>query len=475
MQLYNTLTRRKQEFEPLDDPISMYVCGITPYDDAHLGHAMSIIIFDTLRRYLEWRGRRVRLVYNFTDVDDKLIARAAQEGIEVSELAERQISSFMGEWRELGIQPADVHPRATEEIPAMLQLIGGLVENGMAYPAGGDVYFRVREMNGYGKLSGRSLEDMISAEPTDIGVEKEHAMDFTLWKGAKPGEPQWESPWGPGRPGWHIECSAMSSRYLGEQIDLHGGGMDLIFPHHENEIAQSEAYSGREPFVRHWMHNAMMQVGGEKMSKSTGRIVALREGLDRYGADGLRMFVLGGHYRSPLTYSEESLSAAARGAERLRSAATLPLVDGEGAIDPAPFRQRLVDALEDDLNTPQALAALFDLAREINRARGADQAAGAARDALIELGGVMGLQFGERGASDTDAAPFIELLIEVRQSLRQARQFELADSVRDRLGELGVALEDTREGTRWRRVQLEPEAVAEEPKADPIVESALRF
>ena len=475
MQLYNTLTRRKQQFQPVDDPISMYVCGITPYDDAHLGHAMSIIIFDTLRRFLEWRGRRVRLVYNFTDVDDKLIARAAQEGIEVSELAERQIASFMGEWRELGIQPADVHPRATEEIPQMLELIGGLVEQGMAYPAGGDVYFRVRELAGYGKLSGRALNDMISAEPTDIGVEKEHPMDFTLWKGAKPGEPQWDSPWGPGRPGWHIECSAMSSRYLGEQIDLHGGGMDLIFPHHENEIAQSEAYSGREPFVRHWMHNAMMQVGGEKMSKSTGRIVPLREGLDRYGADGLRMFVLGGHYRSPLTYSEESLAAAARGAERLRSAATLPLPDGEGAIDPVSFRQRFIEALEDDLNTPQALAALFDLAREINRARGADQPAGAARGALVELGGVLGLQFAERKAAESDAAPFIELLIEVRQSLRAARQFELADSVRDRLGELGVALEDTRDGTRWRRTQLEPEAAEAELDADPIVESALRF
>ena len=386
MELYNTLTRRKQAFSPQDDPISMYVCGITPYDDAHLGHAMSIIIFDTLRRYLEWSGRRVRLVYNFTDVDDKLIARAAQEGMSVSELAERQISSFMGEWRELGIAPADVHPRATEEIPQMLELIGGLIEKGMAYPAGGDVYFRVREMPGYGKLSGRSLDDMISAEPTDIGVAKEHAMDFTLWKGAKPGEPQWESPWGPGRPGWHIECSAMSIRYLSEQIDLHGGGMDLIFPHHENEIAQSEGYSGRDPFVRHWMHNAMMQVGGEKMSKSTGKIVRLREGLDRYGADGLRMFVLGGHYRSPLTYSEASLSSAARGAERLRTAATLPLVDGDGDIDGTESRETFVAALEDDLNTPQALAVLFDLAREINRARAEGRPAGSSSGHVGRVG-----------------------------------------------------------------------------------------
>jgi len=476
VELYNTLTRRKQPFEPVDDPISMYVCGITPYDDAHLGHAMSIIIFDTLRRFLEWRGRRVRLVYNFTDVDDKLIARAAQEGITVSELAERQIASFMGEWRELGIAPADVHPRATEEIPQMIDLIDGLIEKGMAYPAGGDVYYRVREMPGYGKLSGRTLEDMISAEPTDIGVEKEHAMDFTLWKGAKPGEPQWASPWGPGRPGWHIECSAMSIRYLGEQIDLHGGGMDLIFPHHENEIAQSEGFSGQDPFVRHWMHNAMMQVGGEKMSKSTGKIVALREGLDRYGADGLRMFVLGGHYRSPLTYSEESLLSAARGAERLRTAATLPLVEGDGEIDPSEARETFISALEDDLNTPQALAVLFELAREINRARAEDRPAGLARDALVELGGVLGLGFaGVSASGESDAGPFIDLLVSIRQELRGAKQYELADSVRDRLTELGVALEDTRDGTRWRRVQPEPEAVEEEPGADSLVESALRF
>ncbi len=476
MQLYNTLTRSKDPFEPQHDPITMYVCGITPYDDAHLGHAMSIIIFDTLRRFLEWRGRRVRLVYNFTDVDDKLIARAAELEMSVAELAERQIASFMDEWRELQIQPADVHPRATEEIPQMIELIGGLIEREMAYPAGGDVYFRVRRMNGYGKLSGRALDDMIAAEPTDIGVEKEHPMDFTLWKGAKPGEPQWESPWGPGRPGWHIECSAMSIRYLGEQIDLHGGGMDLIFPHHENEIAQSEAYSGAEPFVRHWVHNAMMQVGGEKMSKSTGKIVRLREGLDRFGADGLRMFVLGGHYRSPLTYSEESLAASARGAERLRLAATLPLPDGAGELDPAPLREQFVKVLEDDLNTPQALAVLFELARAINRARAAGEPAGAARDALIELGGVLGLQFAESGGGSADAAPFVDLLVEVRSALRTARQFELADQVRDRLADLGITLEDSREGTRWRRAEPLLEASEEaSPEEESLVESALRF
>ena len=474
MHLYNTLTRRKDAFEPQDDPITMYVCGITPYDDAHLGHAMSIIIFDTLRRYLEWRGRRVRLVYNFTDVDDKLIARAAELQISVTELAERQIAAFMQEWRELQIQPADVHPRATEEIPQMLELIGSLIERGMAYPAGGDVYFRVRRMRGYGKLSGRALEDMISAEPTDIGIAKEHPMDFTLWKGAKPGEPQWDSPWGPGRPGWHIECSAMSIRYLGEQIDLHGGGMDLIFPHHENEIAQSEAFSSRQPFVRHWVHNAMMQVGSEKMSKSTGKIVRLREGLDRFGADGLRMFVLGGHYRSPLTYSEESLAASARGAERLRLAATLPIADGAGGFDPAPLRARFVQALEDDLNTPQALAVLFDLARTVNRARADGEPAGVARDALVELGGVLGLQFAAASGAE-DAAPFVELLIEVRAALRAARQFELADQVRSRLSELGIVLEDGREGTRWRRAEPTFAESPEPPAAESLIESALRF
>ena len=485
MRLYNTLTRRREEFGPRDDPVSMYVCGITPYDDAHIGHAMSIIIFDTLRRYLEWRGRRVRLVYNFTDVDDKLIARAGQLGIPVAELAERQIGAFQAEWRELGIAAADVHPRATEEIPQMLGMIGGLIERGVAYAAGGDVYARVGRIAEYGKLSGRRLEDMISAEPTDIGAAKEHPMDFTLWKGAKPGEPQWDSPWGAGRPGWHIECSAMSMRYLGETIDLHGGGMDLIFPHHENEIAQSESYSGARPFARHWMHHAMMQFGGEKMSKSTGKIVRLREVLDAHGADALRLFVLGGHYRSPLTYSAESLAAAARGAERLRFAASEAVAEGattgEMLDEKAEFsveaaRERFTAALDDDLNTPRAMAVVYDLGRMVNRRRADGQAASDAQELLRELGGVLGLQFaaaGGRGSGDADAA--IDLLVEVRGWLREARQFELADRVRDRAGELGVVLEDSREGTTWRRAAPPLEEEEEEPAADPLVESALRF
>ncbi len=463
MQLYNTLTRRKAPFEPRHDPISMYVCGITPYDDAHLGHAMSIVVFDVLRRYLEWDGRAVRLVYNFTDIDDKMIARARRLEISVAELAARQIDRFQQEWRELNIRAADVHPRATQEIDKMQEVIARLIAQDAAYAAGGDVYFRVEAPPDYGKLSNRSLEEMIAGARIEQNSQKAHPMDFTLWKGAKPGEPSWESPWGPGRPGWHIECSAMALRYLGEQIDLHGGGMDLIFPHHENEIAQSEGFSGKRPFVGHWVHNAMMQLGDEKMSKSLGNIISLREGLDRYGADGLRIFILGGHYRSPLTYSEESLVAAARGAERLRIAAGAALPAGPGDFDAAAARDRFRRGMDDDLGTPQALAVLFDIAHAIHRAAAAGRPAGTALALLHELGGVLGLRF-EARRHDAQAAPFIDLLVDVRRRLRAAKQYALADQVRDDLRELGVVLEDGRVGTTWR--SAEPALPAASSAAD---------
>ena len=476
MELYNTLTRTQEEFAPQDDPITMYVCGITPYDDAHLGHAMSIVIFDVLRRYLEWRGRSVRLVYNFTDIDDKMIARANRLGITVADLADEQINRFQQEWNELDIRPADAHPRATEEIPQMLEMIEGLIQSEMAYPSGGDVYYRVQRQEGYGKLSNRSLDDMIAGARTEITDQKEHPMDFALWKAAKPGEPSWESPWGPGRPGWHIECSAMSLRYLGEQIDLHGGGMDLIFPHHENEIAQSEAFTGQQPFVRHWVHNAMMQLGTEKMSKSVGNIISLRHGLDTYGPDALRLFVLNGHYRSPLTYSHEALEAAKNGADRLLGAMEAELVAGDGDHDVETPRQAFIAAMDDDLGAPQALAVLYGLAREINRARDEGKPAGAARGLLRELGGVLGLQFVplER---QTDAAPFIELLVRLRAELREKREFALADEVRDRLAELGVTLEDKREGTSWRSAPPPSKDAATPDEDAPLskVESTLRF
>ncbi len=468
MDLYNTLTRRKEPFRPRHDPISMYVCGITPYDDAHLGHAMSIVVFDVLRRYLEWDGRPVRLVYNFTDIDDKMIARAGRLGVEVAELAAQQIDRFQQEWRELNIRAADVHPRATQEIDKMQEIIAGLIDGDAAYPAGGDVYFRVEAPPDYGKLSNRSLRDMIAGARIEQSSRKAHPMDFTLWKGAKPGEPSWDSPWGPGRPGWHIECSAMALRYLGEQIDLHGGGMDLIFPHHENEIAQSEGFTGQRPFVGHWVHNAMMQLGDEKMSKSLGNIISLREGLDRYGADGLRIFILGGHYRSPLTYSEESLAAAARGAERLRIAAGVGLPEGPGDFDVAAARDRFRRGMADDLGTPQALAVLFDVARWLNRAAAEGRPGGAALDLLRELGGVLGLRFEERRQA-AQAAPFIELLVDVRRQLREAKQYALADQVRDALRERGVVLEDGRDGTTWRSAEppLGPAAAPPHPAEAP--------
>ncbi len=452
MLLYNTLTRRKEPFEPVGDPITMYVCGVTPYDAAHLGHAMSAAIFDVLRRYLEWRGRRVRFVYNYTDIDDKMIARAERLGVTVAERAAEQIAAFERDMRDLNVRAADVHPRATEEIPKIQELIQHLIDSGSAYGTESGVYFRVRSKEDYGKLSKRDLEEMIAGARVEVGGEKEHPMDFALWKRAKPGEPAWEAPWGEGRPGWHIECSAMALRYLGEQIDLHGGGMDLIFPHHENEIAQSECFTGRPPFVRHWMHNAMVQLGDEKMSKSLGNLVTIREALEHYGADALRLFILTGHYRSPLRYSEEGLSAAGRGAERLQLAVEAPLPKGDGKpADEA--RERFIAAMDDDLGTPQALAVLFDLARDINKARDAGVPAGNALALLRELGDVLGLRFQAPPSNGGHAAPFIDLLVRVRDELRAARQFALADLIRKELTTFGIAIEDGREGTTWRATE----------------------
>ena len=454
MKLYNTMTRREEEFTPSGDEVKIYVCGITPYDHAHLGHAMSYIIFDVLRRYLEFRGFKVKHVQNYTDIDDKLIMRANAEGIPVRDLASRLIDEFDQEMRELNITPAHIFPRATEEIPTIIEMTARLIETGHAYQANGDVYYRVRSKADYGKLSGRDVDSLRAGARVEPGEQKEDPADFALWKGAKEGEPAWDSPWGPGRPGWHIECSAMSYRYLGATLDIHGGGQDLIFPHHENEIAQSEAFTGTQPFVRYWLHNGWLTFGEEKMSKSLGNIIAIREGLAKYGSDGIRLFVLTSHYRAPLSYSEEALESGKRAAERLRLAATLPgpsRKDGPPAdIDVESYRRRFVEAMDDDLNTPAGLAALFDLAREVNRARDEGRGIDEAQTALRELAGVLGLTLRELEAT-MGAAPFIDLLVEVRTDLRAARQFELADRVRTRLAELGITLEDGPQGTRWRR------------------------
>ncbi len=457
MKIYNTLTRQKEDFRPQGDPVRMYVCGITPYSTSHIGHAMSYIVFDVVRRYLEYRGYGVKHVQNFTDIDDKIIARANEQGIPAADLAGKYIDEFHEDMERLNVKRADIYPRATDEVAEIISLVAALVEKGYAYVLGGDVYFRVARKADYGKLSHRDLDDLRAGARVEVDEGKENPLDFALWKEAKPGEPSWDSPWGKGRPGWHIECSAMSTKYLGEQIDIHGGGQDLIFPHHENEIAQSEAFSGQVPFARYWMHNGLLQLGGEKMSKSIGNLITIREAVDKYGADGLRMFVLSSHYRSPLTFTEDSVTSARRGAERLRLAVQDYRPDREGspAMREAAVEadRAFVEAMDDDFNTSAAVATLFDLAREVNRAREGGATAddmSPAQATLVELAQVLGLTLKESNTSTMAAAPFIDLLLEVRQEMRKARQFAVADMIRNRLGEMGITVEDRADGTAWR-------------------------
>lgn len=453
MKLYNTLSGQVENFVPADaNEVKMYVCGVTPYSSTHVGHALSYVIFDTLRRYLEYKGYRVRHVQNFTDVDDKIIQRAQERGVSEDELVEEFIGDYFSTMDALNIQRAAEYPRATREIPRIIDAIAGLIDRGHAYPAAGDVYFRVTSKEDYGKLSHRTLDSMIAGARIQVDENKEHPMDFVLWKGAKAGEPSWDSPWGPGRPGWHIECTAMSLEYLGEQLDIHGGGQDLVFPHHENEIAQSECYTGARPFARYWMHNGLLQLGSDKMSKSLGNLVSVVEALERYSPDAMRLYFLSSHYRSPLAYSDEGASAIERSLDRVRYALT-PSNGSGPQVDASSHRSRFADAMDDDLNTPQAVAALFDLARDINRGRDAGQSVDDGQATLRELCGVLGLTFAQRADGDADlaAAPFIDLLVSVRSELRAARQFALADQIRDGLSEQGVTLEDGLQGTQWQR------------------------
>ena len=464
IKLYSTLSRKKEAFETIEPgKVRMYVCGVTVYNKAHIGHAMFALVFDVLRRYLTYRGYDVRQVINFTDVDDKIINRANQLGMDAAELAENYIKEFRAQIEALNILPATVNPRATLEMPQIIQMIEGLIEKGYAYPAEGDVYFRVTRDDDYGKLSGRKLEDMQAGSRIDIGEIKENPMDFALWKAAKPGEPFWKSPWGPGRPGWHIECSAMNLSHLGEQIDIHGGGNDLIFPHHENEIAQTESYTGK-PFARYWVHNGMLQLGGEKMSKSLGNLVTIEDFLKEHDADVLRMLVLNSGYRNPLTYTEEVVEQTERALDRLKTGlrAALPGAKGLASAGSEVLAKQMeaskagfIEMMDDDLNTSGGLSHLFELVRAINQARadGATEAELAgAQGVLRELGEVLGLRLlsADPGGKAQAAAPFIDLLIEVRRELRQQKLWALSDLVRDRLTELGVVLEDSKEGTSWR-------------------------
>jgi cysteinyl-tRNA synthetase len=461
MKVYNTLTRKKDDFVTLQPgKVSMYVCGPTVYSKAHIGHAMSALVFDIIRRYLTYRGYDVRHVMNFTDVDDKIIIKAKEKNMDPFALGEMYIHEFEQHLKDFNILPATVNPRATREMDQILTMIQGLIDKGFAYPMEGDVYFRVNRDAGYGQLSGRKIEDMQSGSRIDVDDRKESPMDFALWKSAKPGEPAWESPWGKGRPGWHIECSAMNLNHLGEQIDIHGGGNDLIFPHHENEIAQSESFTGKQ-FARYWIHNGMLQLSGEKMSKSIGNLVTIEDFLANHPADALRMLVLNSGYRNPLSYSEDILDQAEKGIERLRSALKPELPGAKGAAAGSlealakqveASKTAFVDSMDDDFNSAGALAGLYELVRAINQTRadgGNNADLQAAQATLLELTSVLGLTLQQEKKGDQAVDGFVDLLIEVRKEMRANKLWALSDRIRDRLAELGVILEDSKEGSTW--------------------------
>jgi cysteinyl-tRNA synthetase len=459
--VYNTLTREKEPFETIEPgKVRMYVCGPTVYADAHVGHAMSSVVFDFIRRYLEYKGYEVRHAMNFTDVDDKIIARAGQTGQDPAALAERYTQAYKVQLEKLNCHRPAVFPRVSQTIPEIIRMVADLIETDHAYvTSSGDVYFRVRSDADYGKLSRRKLEAAVTGTRVLSGEEKEDEGDFALWKAAKPGEPSWDSPWGRGRPGWHIECSAMNLIHLGEQIDIHGGGNDLIFPHHENEIAQTESYTGK-PFARYWIHNGMLQLKGEKMSKSLGNLVTIDEFLANHHADVFRLVVAGSGYRKPITYNDEIVADAERALERLRG--TLRPAVGNVTSGPAvdalagqvnQTRAAFEAAMDDDFNTAGSLAALFDLVRTINTARDAGvggQPFAAAQAAFRALADVLGLQLVAPQAESQPIAPFVDLLLAVRGDLRKAKQWALADRIRDGLKALGVIVEDGPQGSTWR-------------------------
>ncbi len=454
LRIHNSLTRDKQDFVPIrPGEIRMYVCGMTVYDFCHVGHARVMVVFDVVVRWLRSQGYRVTYVRNITDIDDKIIRRAAENGEPIDALTGRFIDAMNDDAAALGVVRPDHEPRATDSIPAMLDLIGRLIENGLAYRApNGDVYYSVRDFPGYGKLSGKSLEDLRAGERVDVDPNKRDALDFVLWKSAKPDEPQWASPWGPGRPGWHIECSAMSETLLGSHFDIHGGGQDLQFPHHENEIAQSEG-AHRHPFVNYWMHNGFVRVDDEKMSKSLGNFFTVREVLAKYDAEVVRYFILRAHYRSPLNYSDQHLDDARAGLTRLYTALkNVPPVAVTIDWD-EPVAARFRAAMNDDFNTPEACAVLFDLVGEVNRDRVPERAG--LLKALAALLGLLGREPGAFLQAATGADGLgeddIAARIAARAAAKKARDFADADRIRDELLALGIMLEDTAAGTTWRR------------------------
>lgn len=458
MKIFNTLTRQKDEFVPLNEgEVKIYACGPTVYNFIHIGNARPLCVFDVLRRYFTWRGYKVTFVQNFTDIDDKLIKKANEEGITVPEVAERYIKEFWVDAHGMNIQEASVHPRATENIEQIQGIISKLVEKGFAYESGGDVYFRAKKFEEYGKLSHQPLEDLEAGARINVAEIKEDPMDFCLWKGAKPGEPFWDSPWGQGRPGWHIECSAMAGRYLGQTIDIHCGGLDLIFPHHENEIAQSECANGCE-FARYWMHNGFINVDNHKMSKSLGNFFTVRDVAEKYGYEPIRYLMISSQYRSPINYSIDIIEQGKNALDRLytcRDNLDFALQNAaEGGEIPsylAERKQAFIEAMEDDLNTADAIGVVFQLVRDINTtiAEGAGKnTLTAAAELFDELTDVLGLVY-NRKTETLDSE--VEELIAKRTEARKNKDFKTADAIRDQLKEMGIVLEDTPQGVKWTR------------------------
>lgn len=468
MKIYNTMTRKKEEFVPIrEGKVGIYVCGPTVYDFIHMGNARPMIVFDTLRRYLTYKGYEVNYVSNFTDVDDKIIKRANEEGVDSSVISERYIAEVKKDMAAMNVQEATTHPKATEEIPDMIALVQTLIEKGYAYEVNGTVYFRTRQFKEYGKLSHKNLDDLRSGNRSlqvSGEEEKEDSLDFVLWKPKKEGEPSWESPWGEGRPGWHLECSCMSKKYIGDIIDIHAGGEDLIFPHHENEIAQSEAANGTE-FARYWMHNAFLKINNEKMSKSLGNFFTIREISEKYSLQVIRFFMLSAHYRSPLNFSADLVEAAKNGLERIltayekaeetakKAAGVTPSSEEQEAIEGIEtFIQRFEAAMEDDLNTADAISVIFELVKLSNTTIDAQSSKVYCEKmtaAIRQLCDILGIET-VREAELLDEE--IERLIEERQQARKNKDFAKADEIRNTLLEQGIALEDTREGVKWKKI-----------------------
>ena len=465
MKLYNTMNHRKEELVPIEDgKIRMYSCGPTVYNYFHIGNARPFIVFDVLRRFLEYVGYDVTFVQNFTDVDDKIINRSHEEGISAKAVADKYIDEYFKDADALGIRRADVHPRVSETIPDIIAMVQKLIDNGMAYNIDGNVYFSVDKFPAYGKLSGQNIDDLKVGARIDVNDEKHSPLDFAVWKKAKEGEPYWESPWGHGRPGWHIECSAMSQKYLGTTIDIHGGGKDLVFPHHENEIAQSEGASG-EPFCHYWVHNGYINIDGTKMSKSKGNFFTVRDISQTYDLENVRMFMLMAHYRSPIDFNEDILAQAKSALERLYNAKFQMeyLMENAKTDDMTPdeqawadslvkYKNAYIDAMNDDLNTADAIAAIFDLVKDANvhlNETSSKAVVTAAYNLFKELTDVIGIA--QKNKKD-DLNAEIEDLIAKRQAARRAKDFKTADAIRDDLAARGIILEDTREGVKWKKI-----------------------